>query len=375
MQACMKTSRFLWASPILASALALTACGGGGGSSPSGGGGLPAPVPTVAPGSVAITNSVARSDMQTALTGVQVGTSFVSTTAGLGESLSVARKIRALAQRHALDTTTTTPCTNNQIETTVTSTSGASETITDDTYYDSACTALESQSITLATVTSVSPVIANATDQITTFSPTGSVTGFSTVTLAINDTTTQEVVTIQANESLSSGAPPFGTFGVTCTAALSNTTLLTCGAASVDTVANVTTGITISLNGSLATTTAESLALMLTISSYTGSGLTIAPPLTGTTWAVSGGTLADTLTASLNVSLSGPATSLTFTATDPASGATIALNEPTNTTTINGTLTKGGKTVATLTINTSGNGTITYPDGTIGTITDFTIVS
>jgi hypothetical protein len=306
--------------------------------------------------------------MQSALTSVQIGTGLASDI-GLGEELAVARKARAFARRHALASTPPANCVNGASDTT-TQTSATSETITDDTYYDSACTEIESQMITTLNITSPSPVVATATLQLTEFTIAGSVTSVSTATLAINDTATQQVVTIQDSEANTANTSPFATVGVTCTSPVGSTSI-SCGAASTATVASVSGAVAVSLSG---TVTTAALALMLNLSTYTGTSLSIVPPVTGTAWSIAGGTVTDTITASLNASLSGMATtSLSLTASDSSDGATISLNEQTSS--IVGTLTQNGKTVATLTINADGNGTITYPDGTTGTITDFTIVS
>jgi hypothetical protein len=95
---------------------------------------------------------------------------------------------------------------------------------------------------------------------------------------------------------------------------------------------------------------------------------------------VSGGTAADsgTFNGSFTYSPTGVLLAGAFTLTDAAADGTVTANSVgTPATGVNGVITRTstGQTVATFSVDTNGNGTITYGNGTTGRIVNWQIVS
>jgi hypothetical protein len=98
----------------------------------------------------------------------------------------------------------------------------------------------------------------------------------------------------------------------------------------------------------------------------------------GTSWTITGGTLqvSVTVTWTETYSVTGEVGALNLKATDTADDAVVTLVENSSGD-ITGTISQlsTGDPVATFTIDADGNGTITYANGTSGTISDYVITS
>jgi hypothetical protein len=333
--------------------LALAACGGGGGGSVPAGGGTGGSGNTVTP----LTHAQQKATMQSSVSAVQT----LSTSEG---ALSVAR--HALAAHKGRRVKDTSSCSNSQI--TSDADNGTTDTETISTYYDTGCTELEEVEV-VSVPDNASATSLTATGTITEYSLTGSVTSYDTLTIALTEnSSTQATFTIEDSQANTVGGAVVAQAGTTCvdTEGTSSDTI-SCGAASVQTSGATQTGASLLENGA---STSSSVTISLTASAYTAaSGLGIAQG-TSPAWNVTGGSPVDTITGSITTS-------------STANTATITLSDTTTGVSISGTLAGGtitltesqnGKTLATATVNAStGNGTISYADGTTATIVNWTV--
>jgi len=333
--------------------MSLAACGGGGGggsvpSSGGSGGGN-----TVVP----LTHAQARATMQSSVSAVQT----ISTSEG---TLSFAR--HALAAHKGRRVKDTSGCIDSQIEND--SDNGTTDTETESTYYDTACTEIqEVEVITVPDNATQSSFTANGT--ITDYSLAGAVTSYDTLTLSLSENSqTSATFTIEESQANTVGGAAYAQTGTSCTDTEGTSSdTIACGAASVQTVAGTQSGAALTENGTL---TSSALTFTLTASAYSqASGLSISqgtPPA----WSVIGGSPVDTITGSITTSTS--ANTATITLSDTTTGVSVTGTLVGETITL--TESQNGKTLATATVNaTTGNGTISYADGTTATIVNWTV--
>jgi hypothetical protein len=111
----------------------------------------------------------------------------------------------------------------------------------------------------------------------------------------------------------------------------------------------------------------------MTATTYSGSALALVPPSSGTGWGLSGGTQMDSLSGTGTATLSGSlVTSGSYNITDTTAGIT-ASGSFAGSGPLTITLTQNGATLATITVDADGNGTITYADSTRETVAGFVI--
>jgi hypothetical protein len=341
-------------------AFALAACGGGGGGGTSGAG--PVPVPTATP--AAITQAQARATMQSSLKMVQDVNGVSISGSG---TLAIARRVQAIHHGRRVQSTTT--CSNGYSSTIVTHADG-SLTETDNTYYDALCTLIEETDV-INFPASATLQNLTATGTITTYARSGAVTSYGTFTVALTGGT-QDTITILVSVAATVGGTPYAKLGATCVGP-STSASLHCGLATVVTASGQQDGVSLDeavsyvTNGTTSTGTETATA-----SAYlAASGLDIAAG-PSPAWTVTGAAPIETVTGSVTI---------VFTNSGTTSG-TIALSDTTHAVSIAGTVTAStvtitasanGNTVATVTLDHSGNGTITYAGGTTATVTGWLI--
>ena len=364
---------------VLASTLAFSACGGGGGSSAggstSGGGGAgggistPSPVPTT---NVTLPTAQ-RAAAQSAISVLAVGVIDHAFASGTGPSLlSLDRHTAAL---FAGRTSKSISCTNGQTLD-VLAQSSTGETTEAKIYYDTACTQLASDVIDrLGYQSQPRGVTLDATAIF--YTRTGTVAYTSRITGSL-----QATLPSGASESITetlapnASSPPFETVSYACTLALSGTNLSgPCTQAAILTPADGSSELgEITTLTQTVTTTATSTTIGATGSYRLISGtpgsivLTAAPAPT-----LTGGTTISTGAISEALAFTGSAVSGTLTATDMTTRLTTTIVPAALGYT--GTIARDGTTLASFTIDAFGNGTISYTDGSTGTITGFTITS
>jgi hypothetical protein len=349
---------------LLTSAL-LAACGGGGGGGTGGGSGaVPTPTPTSAPVNA---RAVIRSDGQGILAAGKVlsGGGYNAGGAPLG-AMGTIRRIRArrgtLAACNSLGSLG-----SNTVTDTTDAQGNDTQTYTD--YYDSNCQQIERVAVLVYPKgSSISGGSVNGTT--TEYDHSAAVTGYSTWQSTFNSST----MTVQTQDAKTVGGAIVGRSGATCTYTGTNTE--TCGQASFATVGGTTTGLTESINESFAASGQNYAATaQLSATTYSGSGLTLVPPSSGTAWSLSGGTQLDSITGSGNSTYNGSfIISGSYSITDTTAGITASGTVAGATQSLTITLQQGGSTVATIVVDADGNGTITYAsDGTKENVAGFTI--
>jgi hypothetical protein len=347
---------------LFSCSLLLTACGGGGG----GGGSTPIPpataTPTPTPGP--ITKSQARASMQTSLSVISAAAAnFTGTT-----TLGIIRKAQAI--HHGRRPLTVAGCSNGYTTSTVTHADGSS-TATDTYYYDQQCTLIEEVDVYNIPP---NPSLANVTitGSVTTYSRGGSITAYLVLSVTLQSSSTQDLVTLTSTQYPSPGAQAIAQTGVTCVGP-PNGLSIHCGDASVSTSGGTQIGLSLddaitgTSNGSTTTITST-----VTASDYAAaSGLAIQQG-TAPSWTVTGASPLETLNGTVTISVTG----------GTVTAVSVTITDVTNAISVSGTFTQSaitmtstgrGATVATLTVNLSGNGTITYADGTTATISAWTI--
>lgn len=346
-------------------AVLLSACGGGGGAGSASPGAIVA-TPGTTPGP-ASTKAVARTAGQSALTAVQGAQAFKGNTTLLGLTRAA---LDARGQRRTLATCSPGAAGGSSTFAMTFDTIG-NEIDTYTTYYDAACTQPElAEVLTIASGSSLTSLTASAT--VTAYDRSGSVNAYATLTIAETMALTSQTLTVTISAAKSAGAAPFARAGITCSGALSGGPAAACGMA-VTSAIGTPVGVSMAL-GIAVVTAGPSSTITETVAAntYTGSGLGIAAGA-GTAWNVTGGTLADTVTGTIVLNLSrGYVTSGTIAMRDSPSGITIA-----GTATASGaafTVTQGTTIIATVVVDATGTGTITYADGTTESISAWTLV-
>ncbi len=332
--------------------VSLTACGGGGGSSTP-----PIPQATPTPATNLGQPAVQRSDAQGALSGVQAYEEYAGD--GSISTLTVVRSMHhalgKLNPRHPM-----TACSGGETSTVVSNGNGtATETITD--YYNANCTGqAESQIVWTASEPNGTTLTGPAT--FTQWSPTGAITGTANATITFYVANGEATVTGYSFllTNVVQNGTALGDVGLACSTN-------TCGIAAVANVAALS-----AMDGASVSLAVGTSSLSMQIATYQGAenSLSIAQG-TFPNW-----TISPSSDQTASVSITGQATNagFTLTLTDGTNGGTFAITGSPNGT-VTGTLTNNstGATVATFTVNASGNGTLTYSNGTQVQIVDYVV--
>ena len=234
-------------------------------------------------------------------------------------------------------------------------------------YYDSNCQ--QTERIATLVFPAGSGATGSVTGTTTEYDRTGAVTVYATVQATYDRTS----VTVQTADARTVGGPIVGRSGATCVA--TSNTAATCSIASFATVAGVTSGATETVSESFTVAgSSTAVSAQLTGTTYTGSGLALVPPGSGsTTWGLTGGTQLDSITGTGNATYNGSiVTSASYSITDTT--ANISASGGISGSSLTLTLTQAGATIATVTIDADGNGSITYSDNTREVVAGFTIV-
>jgi len=255
--------------------------------------------------------------------------------------------------------------------------SSTNYTIAIDAYYNADCTGQLAYQGQL-TVTQTSPTIATANGSYTFYTPSGTQYEYLGITkLAVSTAAGAQYFSLQASASTTDLSPPYQTLGIGCTTA-SSTEL--CSLAVIDHVAATGTdnatidSATIAFSASGSNTV---LSVSSTGSDFTGPlGSTGIVPNGQSGFLIAGGTLVDSvgLTGSFTFGANGAMSLANLTVNDGTNGATVTVAF--NGTSFTGTISQtGGATLATFTVDASGAGTVTYSDGSSGTIANFAVVT
>lgn len=343
----------------------LAACGGGGGGGgTTGGGGVTPPTtPNVTQ------QSVQREDAQSGIAGVQAARSVTN-----GDTTTYA-KVRALrayverlgkaaifgpGARYGIG-----PCSGGQ-ETSQTNNPNGTVTLEIDTFYDNACTAIESKLVWTASQ-SGADITGPATS--TQYSNSGTVTETDTMTITFYLSGSNLTgFSLQVTSIVQNGAQ-VGQAGVACT--IVSTSSISCGVADANNVTAGEVGANVSETVTVASNSNTTLSMQVSAYQANAANALSISAATFPFWTVSP---AADQTQSVSVSGSTTATSITLTVTDSTNGGSLAIGGSTSGA-VTGTLTRTdtGATVATFSIDGFGNGTLTYGGGTQVSIVNYAV--
>lgn len=352
----------------------LAGCGGGGGgssatpSSGTGGG-------SSSSGSAGVQQTaVQRTLVQQSLTSTQTSGEVASfgSSSGTG-GLSALRRVAA-GERFPLSSS---GCVSGVIVTTASGTKSNETLVTINDYYDLACTKLFIGSQFDLIVTS--PGSGTATGTATSYTVGGSVFEYDQLSLTISGAgTSSGYFSLRDDVAVNATSTPFANLGVGCSVAPANDTCSVAGALHLAGL-NLDDAAAASVTGTLSISNGNTVvALNGSGSAFTGSlnSTNIAPAGTFS-WNISGGTQidADSLNGSLTYAPSGLLAGGSLTLTDAADGGTVAATYSSASQTISGTVTQTstGATVATFSVNVNGTGTVTYGNGAIASINNWTV--
>ena len=335
----------------------LSGCGGGGSSVPHG----------VNP------NGAQQVSVQQALVNQSLATITAATwVAQLGAPS--APSLFAVVRRTRSGSRQPQSCTNG-VDVTTTG-SGANYTVTIDAYYNSNCTG-QLAYVGQMSVTQTSPTLATAAGSYSFYTPTGALYEYLGITkLTVSTAASAQYFSLQAAASTSQLSPPYQQLGIGCTTA---TTTQLCSLAVIDRVA--ATGTDNATIDSATITFSTSGGNTILSMSSTGSNFTGPLDSTGIVpngqsgFLIAGGTLVDSvnITGSFTFAASGFLSAANLTINDGTNGATVTVSF--SGTSFSGTIASAGTTLATFTVDASGAGTVTYSDGTTGTIANFAVVT
>jgi hypothetical protein len=264
-------------------------------------------------------------------------------------------------------------CANSSESATI-AVSSTEEQVYSRTFYDAACTELFIDSY--IDVVATSSTAASASGTLTTYSTTGSVIDYATVTLSLTVLGSSGTVTLRETDASNVTSPPTASVGVSCGISGS---ALTCGGGATASVASLSedVGDTLTLAGTNTTVVGGAKITMNgSVAAYLG-GLGKLTLAAGTfpTWTIGGATSTDsgTYSGTFGYTTAGALTSAALSLGDPADDATVTI--ATSAATISGSITQtdSGKVYASFTTDTAGNGTITYGNGTTATIVNWQI--
>ncbi len=374
---------------VMLAALMLSACGGGGG----GGGGAVPPPPSNGTRPIQST-SVQRAVANQALAvPMAAGTAF--TFGGitgadvarhvLGTARQAASHWRAGASRSAspeglrrLSSVTYSACSSG-VETATVNVSQTEIQAYERDFYDNACTKLYQDIFLDVVAQSQTAVSATGTD--TYYSTSGQVYDYTTLALTITLTgPSGGTISIRATDAPSPTAAQTAALGIACNIA---TSAVGCGFGGVVHEASLSQdlGATMALNATEGASSGGTVPVAVNGSGSSFQGSLNALSLSAgqfPNWIVSGGTTVDTATFSgtLTYSTSGNLVAMSITLTDAADDGTVTMTASGSPVVVTGTIkqTDTGQTLATFTTDAAGNGTITYSNGTTGTITNWNVL-
>jgi hypothetical protein len=245
-------------------------------------------------------------------------------------------------------------------------------------FYDSACTKLYQDIFLDAVATSAYAATASGTD--TYYSTSGQVYDYTTVRLSITSPTANSgTISALATDAPSATAAQSAAVGIACSFA---TTSLGCGFGDVvhEAAASQDLGSTLAFNATASgSATTETVSINGTGSAFSGSlnALTLSAG-TFPAWVVGGGSTIDTVTfnGTETFTSSGDLTAIALTVSDAADDGTVTMSAGGTPVVISGTVkqTDTGQTLATFTVDASGNGTITYSNGTTAPISNWNVL-
>ncbi len=343
----------------------LAACGGGGGGS------SPVVTSTTTPAGGA-TLAVIRSDAQTVLTVAKLlgSDGYYPGGTPLG-AMSVARLIRSRKHLAVANCSSGGSSGVGSVSFDESTDAQGNDTQNYRDYYDASC----AQPERVATLiyppgTSVGSPSGSITGSTTEYARAGTVSGYASVAVSW----TPSSVTVRTADAASAGGPVVGQSGATCTA--TSSTMVTCTTASFQTVAGSATGLTATVTESVTSLPqggGGTVSAQLSATTYSGSGLALVAPASGTAWTLNGGTPMDTLAGNGTATFSGSAvTSGNYSVTDTTQNVT-ASGSFSSAGPLTVTLTQTGATLATIVIDVDGNGTVTYAGGTVQAVAGFVI--
>jgi hypothetical protein len=357
----------------------LTACGGGGGGS-----GTSSTNPSYAPTVPQATapplpaQSVQRAIVQQSLSSTQQSSTIASYGSASGSTaLGVARRV---AQGERL-VQSTSPCTNGVIVATAPGPSSNVELLTVTGFYNTA-TCTEPLITFSLTVTQTGIGAGTAVGNATTFSTSGSVTEYDNLNLTlVGAGTGSGYFSLRDDVSPNATSAPVANLGIGCGIAATSDTCSLAAAlhlaslSSDDAAAATVTGI-------VSTTPTGYTNVALTGSGNSATGGLNATNVTQSgnyLWAITGGTAVDSASVSgaLQYTAAGTVVGGNLTLTDAADNATATLAYNSTSQTLSGSITQTstGATVATYSVSVVGTGTVTYSNGSVGTITNWVVQS
>ena len=359
---------------ILGTSVFFAGCGGGGGGSAGGGASAPTPIasPSPAPTANVALPATQRTAAQSATSVLAVAVIDHTFASGTGPSLlSLDRHVESVLQGNRRSVATA--CTNFQTLD-VLAASASGETTESKIYYDAACTKIASDVIDRVTFQSQPlGVLLDATGTV--FTTSGAIEFSTRISGEIQSTASSGVLErINLSVATTPTSAPYVTVVYACALKAAAGTLAgpcsqTATIASSPSATEFGEALAYTQTLTPGSTT-STVAATGTYQLFTGppgsiqSVTPLAPTLTGGTL-IASGTLSETLT------LSGSLVQGSIATTDSATRLLTTVTPTTNG--YRGTLARDGKTLASFTIDAFGNGTITYGDGTNGTITGFTI--
>ncbi|HEY0395840.1 MAG TPA: hypothetical protein VGD01_15175 [Candidatus Elarobacter sp.] len=327
---------------------------------------------TVSPPGGGATRAVVRSDAQTGLTVAKLlgADNYFPGGQPLG-AMAIARRILAHKRPEAVNCSPGGASGVGSVSFDETVDAQGNDTQNYRDYYDASCAQPERvATLVFPNGTNVGSASGTITGSTTQFARSGgAVTGYATLQISWTSTT----LTVVANDEATVGGSVVGRSGVTCVQTGSNT--VQCGTSSYQTVAGTTTGVVATINQTLTGNGngSGSVSATLSATTFSGSGLALVPPTSGTNWGLSGGTALDTITGNGNASFSGSiVTNGSYSFTDSTQGIS-ASGSFSNAGPLTVTLTQSGATVATFTIDVDGNGSVTYADGTSNVVAGYVI--
>jgi hypothetical protein len=327
----------------------------------------PPPVPT---------QQSERADAQQALSAYQAASQVGES--GGPSALSAARRPETIsAVRRTLlrrESSTTTPCTNGVI-TTTNQTSPTTAVITVDSYYDPTCTTLWAQltwNVTAGGTTAAGPFSYDD------YAKTGAQEGYTSGTLSItfnSALTAATAFSVDMNDiATSPTSPSYGQVELAC----GQTSSLNCGFAVIaDTAGGSEQGANMTMGAGITMHPAGSYSVTVNVNAqaYTSgaNGMSISPG-TFPAWTISGGTLENSVAGTLSVLYSGTSTpnSLSASFTDAQYDTKVTLAASNGG--LTGTISRESASLAAFSVDVSGNGTITYGNGTTGQIRDWLVI-
>lgn len=354
----------------------LSACGGGGGGgATSGGGGVTVTPPT--PNSQNMTqSSVQRADVQSTLAGVQAQreygggstTAFARQRAALRAAVEGARRAGMFGTaRSPLVTPTSAPgCSGGSTSSTTPGTNG-SEILTVTAYYDTLCTQIEDSIVWTATQNGN---VISGPATITLYSTAGALTETASGQIQFDYNSSQQLTGLSfLMTSIVVSGKQQGQLALGCS--VTSSTTASCGVAVASDIFSLSLEDGANVSFTATTTSAGSTFSMQTIAyQSTIDGLSISAA-GFPDWSISP---SSAQTGSIAITGTQTASSVSFTAVDSSNGGSITVTGSSSGT-LSGTIVRSdtNASVGTFTLDSNGNGTLTYGNGTQVSIFNYTV--